>query len=233
MQKGRRTMEFIKNKLISLIVIIALLAGCILGGSYYLKQRAAQKVDADSLYTKLEDASDLTTQKMIYNGVIESESGSIPFLTKETFLMTYKATIRAGFDVSKTDIKVTENTVEVSLPAMEIQEVTIDPDEIKTYNTSLTLIKPDGKEELKQALTEAEANAKEEAKKAGLLDAAAENAESVIKGLFAGTVGDREIVIKHGAAAKPTEEAAEETPEDASAEAGDAAAADEQAQDSE
>lgn len=209
-------MTFLKNKILSLIVVILLLAGCIAGGSYYMKQRAAQKVDADSIQSKLVNASELTSQKMIYNGVIESESGTIPFLTKETFLMTYKAVIRAGFDVSKTEINVTDDKVEVTLPDMEIQEVTIDPDEIKTYNTSLTLIKPDGKDELKQALVEAESNAKEEAAKAGLLEAAAENAESVIKGLLSGAVGDREIVIKHGKAAAEEETPAEtETTEDA------------------
>lgn len=153
-------------KKLTTLVIVLLIAALAAGGFYFYRQyQARQKVTADMLEARLEDASDLTTQKMIYNGVIESESGGVPILTKETFLMTYKATVRAGFDISKVKIDVADDKVTVTLPAMEIQEVTIDPDEIKTYTTSLTLIKPDGKEELKEALIKAEEDARKKAEK--------------------------------------------------------------------
>ena len=111
--------------------------------------------------------------------------------------MTYKAVVRAGFDISKTEIDVADDKVTVTLPAMEIQEVTIDPNEIKTYNTSLTLIKPDGKEELKKALVKAEDDARKKAEEEGLLEAASSNAETLVKSLFEDAVGKREIVVKH------------------------------------
>lgn len=180
------------------VLILILLLALAAGGFYaYRNYQARHKVTADALQARLENASELTTQKMIYNGVIESESGGVPILTKETFLMTYKATVRAGFDVSKTAIDVAEDKVTVTLPEMEIQEVTIDPDEIKTYTTSLTLIKPDGKAELKEALVMAEEDAKKKADEEGLLEAADANAETLVKNLFADAVGERELVVKH------------------------------------
>ena len=185
-------------KKLTTLIIVLLVAALALGGVYFYKDyQARQKVTADMLEAKLEDASDLTTQKMIYHGVVESESGGVPILTKETFLMTYKAVVRAGFDISKTEIDVADDKVTVTLPAMEIQEVTIDPNEIKTYNTSLTLIKPDGKEELKKALVKAEEDARKKAEEEGLLEAASSNAETLVKSLFEDAVGEREIVVKH------------------------------------
>lgn len=185
------------KKITAFIIALLLLAAAAFGAYYYMQYRARQAVTADTLMTRLQDASECTTQKMIYNGVIESESGSVPFINKQTFLMTYKAVVRAGFHLSKTEIDLTDEAVTVTLPAMEIQEVTIDPDEIKTYNTSLTLIKPDGKEELKQALVSAEEDARSKASEAGLLDAAGENAEAVVKGLLSDSAGGREIIVRH------------------------------------
>ena len=185
-------------KKLTTLIIVLLIAALAAGGFYYYRQyQARQKVSADVLEAKLENASDLTTQKLIYNGVVESESGGVRFLTKETFLMTYKAVVRAGFDISKTEIDIADDKVTVTLPEMEIQEVTIDPDEIKTYTTSLTLVKPDGKKELTEALKKAEEDARKKAEEEGLLDAASANAETLIKNLFADAVGEREIVVNH------------------------------------
>ena len=91
----------------------------------------------------------------------------------------------------------TTTTVEVTIPPMEIQEITIQPKSLKFYNTSLTLFKPDEKNETQKALVAAEEDAAEKAGKSGLLEAADENAEALLKGILEGNVGEREIVIKH------------------------------------
>ena len=111
--------------------------------------------------------------------------------------MTYTAVVRAGFDISQTDVNVTDTTVEITLPPMEIQEITIQPKSLKFYNTSLTLFKPDEKNETQKALVAAENDASEKAGNSGLLDAADENAETLLKGILEGSVGEREIVVKH------------------------------------
>ncbi len=182
------------KKALIAIVLVAVIAA---GGYAFWKYKTTEAVTPDILKATLENSSELTTQKLIYEGVVPYEEGKIPILTKDSFLLVYKATVRAGFDVSDTEVKVNDSTVEVTLPAMEVQEITIDPNEIRTYNTSITLVKPDEKESLTEALKLAEADAEEKAASSGLLEAAAENAESVVKGLLKDAVGEKEIVIKH------------------------------------
>ena len=183
------------KKALVLIVLLALVAA---GGYFYFTHNSGkQEVSAGMLSAKLENASDCTTQKLIYNGYVESTSGKIPILTKKSFLMMYKSTVRAGFDVSKTDIEIEDKSVIVTLPEMEVQEITIDPRSLEFRDTSLTIIKPDGQEETKKALIAAENDVKSKIGESGLLEAAAENADSLIKGLFEDSIGDRELVIKH------------------------------------
>lgn len=181
------------KKIIAAVIILAIIAA---GGYYYFFMRS-QVPTADSLSSKLVDSSELTTQKLVYEGVVENEGGKIPVLTKDTFLLVYKATVRAGFDVSKAEFDISDDKITVTVPASEIQDITIDPDSLRTYNTSITIIKPDEKEMMAEALKAAEKDAAEKAKDSGLLEAADENAESVIKALLQDTAGGREIVVKH------------------------------------
>ena len=182
------------KKFLIILLLLAVLGG---GGYFYLTQRGNQELTADMVTAKLENASDCTTQKLIYQGLVESKSGNIPILNKNAFLMTYTAVVRAGFDISKTSVDINDTTVEVTIPPMEIQEITIQPKSLKFYNTSLTLFKPDEKNETQKALVAAEEDAAEKAGKSGLLEAADENAEALLKGILEGNVGEREIVIKH------------------------------------
>ena len=184
------------KKVILILLVIILAAGAGAGGYYYMTHRESREVTADMLTTKLQDAAELTTQKLIYQGVVDSTSGKIPILTKKTFVMTFTATVRAGFDVSKAEFDVTDDKVTVTIPPMELQEITIPPESLEFHTTSLTIIKPDGQEETKKALIEAEKDVKENAVKMGLLDAAGENAKLLLKGLLQDSVGDREIVVK-------------------------------------
>ncbi|MBP3897690.1 MAG: DUF4230 domain-containing protein [Mogibacterium sp.] len=182
------------KKILAVLILVAVVGA---GGYYYFTHRGTQELNADMITARLENASDCTTQKLIYQGLIESESGSIPILNKNAFLMTYTAVVRAGFDISKTDVKVDDTSVVITIPPMEIQEITIQPKSLKFYNTSLTIFKPDEKNEAQKALVAAEKDAAEKAGNSGLLAAADENAEALLRGILEGSVGDREIIINH------------------------------------
>ena len=80
---------------------------------------------------------------------------------------------------------------------MEIQEITIDPNAIDFYDTSLTMFKPDGKDAAKDALINAEKDAKEKAKNSGILEAAAENAETIITAIVEPNLDGRKLEIVH------------------------------------
>ncbi len=53
------------------------------------------------LETTLEDAAELTTQKMIISDVFKSTKGNIPLINKNKFLVQYKTMVTAGLDVKK------------------------------------------------------------------------------------------------------------------------------------
>lgn len=180
------------GKIIIPIVVILLIAG---GAWLFMKNRGGTELTTGAISARLEDASDCTTQKLIYQGAVNSKKGKIPILTKSSFLMTYEASVRAGFDISEADIKLDDDKVEVNIPATDIQEITIDPNSLEFYDTSMTILKPDGKEETKKALKAAQDDAKKQAAKSGLLEAADENAKTLIKGLLTDSVGDREIIV--------------------------------------
>ena len=173
------------KKIIAALIIVAVVAA----GGYYYFFLHNQAPTADSLSSRLIDASELTTQKLVYEGVVEVEGGKIPVITKDSFLLVYKASVRAGFDTSKATVDVGDDTITVTVPPAEIQEITIDPDSIRTYNTSITIIKPDEKELMAEALKAAEKDA--------AAKAADENAESIIKALLQDAAAGREIVVKY------------------------------------
>ena len=89
--------------------------------------------------------------------------------------MTYTATVRAGFDMSETDVDVTDDTIKIVIPRTTIQEITIDPDSLEFYDTSFSIITMN-KEAVKEALQEAEGDAEKKAASSELLEAADENA---------------------------------------------------------
>ena len=53
---------------------------------------------------KLEKVSELTTAKLTYNGLVQYTDGKVPFLTKKAFSMIYRAEVKAGVELSETDI---------------------------------------------------------------------------------------------------------------------------------
>ena len=63
------------------------------------KYITSPKEESIPLETTLEDAAELTTQKMIISDVFRSTKGTIPLINKNRFLVQYKTTITAGLDV--------------------------------------------------------------------------------------------------------------------------------------
>ncbi len=55
----------------------------------------------------IQNSSDLTTQKMVISDVFECTKGKIPLLTKKDFLVQYRTTVTAGFDVSEAEVEET------------------------------------------------------------------------------------------------------------------------------
>ena len=182
------------------VIIAVILAAVIsIGSISAYKYITSPKEESIPLETTLEDAAELTTQKMIISDVFRSTKGTIPLINKNRFLVQYKTTITAGLDVQNAKIKETDDKITITIPHCTIDEdsIKIKSSDLKIYDTNFAIMSVD-KEAVMELIGEAE---KKEKKKAesdeyGFLENADENAKKVIKGMFENVADGREVVVE-------------------------------------
>ena len=190
----RKTLRTI---IILLLVMIMVAAVCFttIFAVKKLTDKKQPTITSASLYSKIEESSELTSAKMYYNGVLFYSEGDIPYLTQMSYNMTYSAEVRAGIDVSEIEIKVEDDRVVVDLPEPEIQDINIDPDSVKFFDKKNALFNweemEDGVDAIKYAKDDVEANANLEV----LKEEALENSRTLIQGLLEDSVGDKELYV--------------------------------------
>ncbi|MBR0400676.1 MAG: DUF4230 domain-containing protein [Mogibacterium sp.] len=187
-----------KGKIIGIVIAVVVLAAAVIGGGWYFKQQSKPVITSSQLLERLEDASELTVEKMYYTGIEEFEEGTVPLITKNSFFMKYEAVISAGFDMEDVDIDITDEQVIVQVPKAKVLSVAIDANTIEYFDTKFSLIKKtDRKEATKQVQIQAQKSAEEHANDKGLLDEADKRAEVIFKGILEGGTGGREIIVEH------------------------------------
>lgn len=186
-----------KIKRIAVIVLIAVVGIGILGAVKYYK--VSKEKDTTPLETVLENAADLTTQKLVITDVFECSKGKIPILTKNNFLVRYQTTVTAGFDVNEAEVKGSDNKITVTIPHCTIDEdsIKIKSDDLKIYDTGFAILNVN-QDDLLEVVSEAESRAKKQANSSeyGLLDAADVNAANIVRGLFENVANGREVVVE-------------------------------------
>ena len=177
---------------------IAIFAAVVLGVLFVINFNRSED-DSIPLETVLENAADLTTQKMVVTDVFESTKGSIPILTKNKYLVQYHTVMTASFDVGAAEIDETKETVKITIPHCTVDEdsIKIKSDDIKLYDTNFALLNV-APEDLLEIIGEAEDHARQKAnsQEYGFLAAADENAEKVIRGLYENVVDGREVIVE-------------------------------------
>ena len=181
------------------IIIAAVLAIAISIGSIAIyKHITGPKEESIPLETTLEDAAELTTQKMIISDVFRSTKGEIPLINKNRFLVQYKTTVTAGLDVQKAVIKETDDKIQISIPHCTVNEdsIKIKSSDLKIYDTNFAIMSID-KEAVMELVAEAEKKAKEKAgsDEYGFLENADKNAKKVIKGMFENVSNGKEVIV--------------------------------------
>ena len=184
------------KKAMAMIIVLLLIVIAAGGGWYYMQQKKQPHVDAERLRERIEEASELTTAKSFYSGIVRFEEGSVPLIDKNSFSMKYDAVVSAGFDLEKVDIDVTDEEVIVKVPKAEILGISIDPDSLEFYDNKFSLFKTDRKEATKQALVEAEKDAEKNASEKGLIEEADKRAEVIFRGILSDGIGSRKVVVE-------------------------------------
>ena len=187
-----------KMKIRCIIVIISLVLGGI-GGWKLNDFINKEEISTDYLTAKLEDASELTTQKITYTSRVPIEKGSIPFINKRGFVMKYNATLRAGVDMKEVNVKQRGNKIIVKIPHAEVlDEPNVDSDSLKFYDEKKALFNWSTKDDVSEAISMAEKDVKENptVDTEELLNKADEHLEELIHALLDDSVDGREVVVE-------------------------------------
>lgn len=168
------------------LVVLALAFGAGFGAGRAWETGGEVRLDTSAIEEQIAGSSDLTTAELTYNGLVKYENGRIPFLSRKAFSMTYRATVRAGVDLSKAKVEVSDEarTIDIALPDATIQSSEIDPRSIGFYDRQFALMNWDTKQDAVKAMKAAKEDVAEHADEASLLDTARDNATTAVEGLL-------------------------------------------------
>ncbi len=178
------------------IIIISLIGGALLHKRYLDKKEKEKRITSLEVSQTLESASDLTTEKIVCQGLIHYEEGDIPFIDKKSYNMTYTAEIDAGVDVSEIEVTDTGEKIIIEIPDSEVQSVYVDPDSIEFHDESFALFNWDDKQDGVDAVKLAETDAKEHADIDTLKKEADNHARELIENLFSDAIRDQQVEVR-------------------------------------
>lgn len=169
-----------------LVIILGLLAVAFIGGHYLGKQDSQTEITSELVGNRLEQAKELTTTKYFYTNTASFENQrkfynwNLPFTTKK-FIVSYDGVIHVGIDLSAIDVKVQDQTIDVTLPEVKILSHDIDSNSIKVFDEEASIFNKMTVDDYANFTNEQKKASEEEAKDKGLLEAAKQNTERTIK----------------------------------------------------
>lgn len=194
--KMKDVLKGVTVKILSLIIIIALIAG----GGYLAYKHFVGNIfggvghetvsSVDVVKEKLEVAAELNTGSYLCTDVITKADSKtfkdwkIPF-TEKSFIVQYDGIVKAGIkDLTKGDVSQDEDTIIIKLPDVEITGIEIDNDSFEKLDESNNIFNPITVEDLNDAQKDLKDKMEAQAIEKGILDIARENAETVISGML-------------------------------------------------
>lgn len=183
-------------RIIFVVVILVVIAGAALFFSNKFlankPEEPKEELTNSIIYSQLKASSELTTAKVDFMGIAEYKDGGIPVINQGNFAFSYKATVRAGINLSEVNCEVDNNKkkVIIYIPKAQILDVKIHSDSLKFYNGSFSLFNSDEKEDTTKAMQMAEEQSKTDALETGILDLANKQSETLVKGILEDIVKD-------------------------------------------
>ena len=180
------------KKVLAGIIAAIILLGAGFGVGYYLgrnHQPVISKTDPlviqKEIEGKMQEISDLATYKYAYTNTASQESNlkiknwSVPFTTKR-FLVRYDGEIKAGVDLSKVSVSVTDNVIVITLPKATILSHEIDENSLEILDETKNIFNRIQIEDYNSFQAEQKKICEQYALERGLLQKADENAQKVI-----------------------------------------------------
>ena len=179
-------MKTLKNYL--LILLIGLVAGAATI-FFFVKDDKEPEISRTIILERLESASELITTKYYYSEVGKFENSldvngwDVP-LTKKFFILTFEGEVDLGVDLSKVDIKIKENKIQIQLPAIEILNHTIDEKSIEIYDESKNIFNPISINDYKKFATDQKEKIEKDIKAKNVYKKAKENTIKAIQNIL-------------------------------------------------
>lgn len=175
------------------IALMLALSLMLLSGCSFLER--VPKLEANDITARLEGIQELATAKMTMKGIIHVSEGRIPFLDKKEFFMLYRATVKAGFDLSQAEIEVTETAVSITLPAVELLDVIVDENSLEFYNVYPSIFNWEELEDAVDAIAMAKEDILAQPEIEDLKKTAVDQVKALLTGLLEGQIGERELIV--------------------------------------
>lgn len=183
---GEKLSSRLQNKLVVGICIVCaaalLLLGALLASLFYREQEP--EITSKSIAQQLNKISELSTMQMEYRDISHFEDGTVAILTKKSFNVIYDAKVKAGVDLSKAQIALQGDRVEIALPRAEILSIEIDPASLEFYDERYALFNWQDREDTVLILQKAQEDIEQKVLEGDLLSQAENQAEEVIKQLL-------------------------------------------------
>lgn len=198
-KRHKKKKSMISNKSFISIIALAVIMVAIAVIVVSVTAGKGPKVTTEVIMAKLEASSELTTAKMICTGLVSYSDGNIPFINEEAFTMTYSGTVRAGINLEDMGVEVTNDKVTLTVPAIEIQDISIDEESIHFFDNKFALFKDDSKDDVVEAVKQSKADIEQSAEIDELKEIAKQQINALMTGLFKDSIEDRELVIEFAA----------------------------------
>lgn len=186
-EKSRfRPYETVKYICLGILLCVLMAAGGFLGGRYAAaNSEKAPELSTVVLESRLTEISELATMTYSYTNMAQFENSNdfygvkVPFTTKK-FILTYDGTIKAGVDLSRAQVEVSDWEVRIVLPEAQILSHEIEEDSVEIFDEKTSIFNPFTVEDFTAFQTEQKADMEEKAVSRGLLAQAGQKARDSI-----------------------------------------------------
>lgn len=180
-----------KVHVIGILLVTVCLLAAVIGLLIWKDRHSEPAITVSSVAEQLTSISELATSQLEYRGLVRYEDGQVSFLTKKAFTMIYNAKIKAGIDLSKAEIQVSNRKISVGLPAAQIQDVVIDPGSLEFYDEKFALFNQEHREDTVEAIKSATEAATQYAMESDLPTHAQDRAKLLVQSFLNTMVAER------------------------------------------
>lgn len=185
-----RPFKTVKYLLLGVLLCAAVGLAGFLGGRYLQNHPAEPEISAVVLESRLAEISELASVTYQYTNMAQYENSgtfygmTVPFTTKR-FILTYDGTIKAGVNLSRSDVSVSGAAVTVTLPPAQILSHELEEDSVEVFDERTSIFNPFTVEDITAFQAEQKSLMEERALERGLLEQAQTQAAESVRALLA------------------------------------------------